>query len=375
MESTNKNELRGVRRVFFTILTVFLLIAFITSLITVWGTVVEIKVGYKLTEVNFSYFIYEAWENITNLVKVNGYTNTEVETFVYLNLILNIIVFAITLIVVYMFAVKGFVNGIRGMITGKRTNVLKDFVVVSMAMFAYAKLSELFAVHTYGVLFMEGSSNANVSVITGVGGAFSGTFLWIAGILSIAYVVFDKFSGKKLTSSINNVIFAVMLLLAMGLIGYYTNNAFTLEGMNTDLGLMSLLAFRYGALGITNTGIIFTQVSAYLGLLALFAGIALLVILILRLYSNKKIPTLLIAILSGVTAIAALLSLVMFNPAAADIKENTLYIIKQDGIIGAFTNSVVIVVLAIVTTVLKDNKDDEDAENENVIDATPVEEN
>lgn len=375
MESTNKNELRGVRRVFFTILTVFLLIAFITSLITVWGTVVEIKVGYKLTEVNFSYFIYEAWENITNLVKVNGYTNTEVETFVYLNLILNIIVFAITLIVVYMFAVKGFVNGIRGMITGKRTNVLKDFVVVSMAMFAYAKLSELFAVHTYGVLFMEGSSNANVSVITGVGGAFSGTFLWIAGILSIAYVVFDKFSGKKLTSSINNVIFAVMLLLAMGLIGYYTNNAFTLEGMNTDLGLMSLLAFRYGALGITNTGIIFTQVSAYLGLLALFAGIALLVILILRLYSNKKIPTLLIAILSGVTAIAALLSLVMFNPAAADIKENTLYIIKQDGIIGAFTNSVVIVVLAIVTTVLKDNKDDEDVENENVIDATPVEEN
>lgn len=375
MESTNKNELRGVRRVFFTILTVFLLIAFITSLITVWGTVVEIKVGYKLTEVNFSYFIYEAWENITNLVKVNGYTNTEVETFVYLNLILNIIVFAITLIVVYMFAVKGFVNGIRGMITGKRTNVLKDFVVVSMAMFAYAKLSELFAVHTYGVLFMEGSANANVSVITGVGGAFSGTFLWIAGILSIAYVVFDKFSGKKLTSSINNVIFAVMLLLAMGLIGYYTNNAFTLEGMSTDLGLMSLLAFRYGALGITNTGIIFTQVSAYLGLLALFAGIALLVILILRLYSNKKIPTLLIAILSGVTAIAALLSLVMFNPAAADIKENTLYIIKQDGIIGAFTNSVVIVVLAIVTTVLKDNKDDEDVENENVIDATPVEEN
>ena len=375
MESTNKNELRGVRRVLFTILTVFLLIAFITSLITVWGTVVEIKVGYKLTEVNFSYFIYEAWENITNLVKVNGYTNTEVETFVYLNLILNIIVFAIALIVVYMFAVKGFVNGIRGMITGKRTNVLKDFVVVSMAMFAYAKLSELFAVHTYGVLFMEGSSNANVSIVTGVGGAFAGTFLWIAGILSIAYVVFDKFSGKKLTSSINNVIFAVMLLLAMGLIGYYTNNAFTIEGMSTDLGLMSLLAFRYGALGITNTGIIFTQVSAYLGLLALFACIALLVILILRLYSNKKIPTLLIAILSGVTAIAALLSLVMFNPAAADIKENTLYIIKQDGIIGAFTNSVVIVVLAIVTTVLKDNEDDEDVENENVIDATPVEEN
>lgn len=295
-------ELTGVKKVFNVILTIFTIIATIIAMICVWANVIEINIPGQVLEIGINYFVYNGWKHVADLINDPSMGNISAEA--YLSLIISTLAFVTTIVVVYVFGVKGIVKGIRAVITRKRSDIFKNFIIISLTLFAYTIISKMFALHAYGTYKFDETSY--VSIYDADGGSSCGVFMWMNSILILAYMCLEKFNKRNVAVSVRNILIAVIFILLLNFIPNLLN-----ESIN-DFSLFDL-TFMANKLNIGDATplLVVMLVFAYIGA---GVGISLFVYLVMHFFFGKEFNKKVAITLTAIASVAALICMLVANP-------------------------------------------------------------
>lgn len=353
----NNIKLTGPKRVFNVILTIFVLVGITFALAFVWGDVISIYVDYKTIDIGINYFIYDGWNNISELAKS---ADPATVFYSYFSFILSFLVYAGSIAITYIFGIKGIVKGIRCLIAHEPTDIYRNLTIVSLTIYATSILLRVFAWYGYGAyIFVDVSS---LSVSLGWGSSTVGVFMWFTMILSVLYICLERFETKNIPESIRNIVISIMCLILMSVIEELAVNPFTISGYWTREWTLFDTFVAFAGLEMTAKGTTLLSVTFAFTFLALAAGVALLVLAVRYLVFKKRFNNTLIATFAGILSGALIVAMVIAKPALQEFAD--FYLTDGHGISNLsenFSLALVCLTLSIVCICLvKPNKKDDD---------------
>lgn len=345
MDNSQTNT--GVKKVFSTIATIFLLVLFVTSLIFVWFNGITLYPGNNPgITLDFRYMLFDMWKNITEATELGTTAYSPLAMYTAGSLLLC--AFIAQVAIVYIFGIKGFIQGLKNIMENKPLSIAKEGIIVSLTVLFYNIIALNLASPICGVI---GASRSVLDMFD-----FNAFVCWSAMIILLVYVIIRDFTRKDIPGSVANILFSIVLIFTP-ILFYYPL---------TQINDPSISFFEYFTGLIKNDGTIGDTelVGGYVGLvgalLVIVCSISLFIIMIVKMVLKGEKLTLATVLPFSIIVVSGGLLGMMFVP-------KFLNGIQGGCFRSTMSLSISCMVLLIVGCVLKESKKTETT-NEKVVD-------
>lgn len=299
-----------------------------------------------------TFYLYKGWQVAEEISSSYG---TSMATFLtYSSLIISLIIFIITVAVVYILGIKALVKVIQSLINKEPISIKKEALIIVLTVLGYSILSRLFAYFSYG--YVLNNLQINGSSISGIG-----VCIWI-GVLALLIInIIESFKSKDAKKSVNSILLSIMGIVAIALGQDLLGNCYTLNNLGTPLYYADYTAIDILLRALNdqfNAGSVMPLVIA--SILTLLAGIIYFVVVIFLinpLITCKKLNALPLVILNAISTLMVIICLISLGAAVEPYFEGLLS--------GELSACLFSLVLSIAIYVV--NKTVKDKENNQVI--------